>query len=61
MRLRKFFLFIAVIVVSFFLPTDESLWHALSRVALVVWVIRHLKRDYDEFVETLDSGRKRRR
>jgi hypothetical protein len=60
--MRRFtpLLFIAAVVISFFLPTDESLWHALGRVALTVWVVRHLKRDYDDFVETLNSGKRRR-
>jgi hypothetical protein len=55
------FLFIAVLFISFFVPTNESLWHALERVAVVVWVIRHLKRDYDDFTDTFDDGRRRRR
>ena len=55
------FLFIAIVIISPFLPTDESLWHALEQVALMVWVIRHLKQDYDDFTDTFADGRRRRR
>jgi hypothetical protein len=54
----KLFIFVVVIIISLFIPTDEALWHALSRVACTVWVVRHLKRDYDDLAETLGDNKK---
>jgi hypothetical protein len=56
------FLFIAAVVVFFFIPNPESLIiRAVERAGLVLIVVRGLKGHYDDFRDTFSDGRRRRR
>jgi len=61
MRHRKLLLiYIAVVLVVFFLPNPESvIVRAVERAGLVIVVVRGLKGHYDDFAKTLGGDEPR--
>jgi len=53
-------LFIAALSFSCFVPKPESLLNVLERATLVTYVLRGLKKDYDEFAKTMGAETHRR-
>jgi len=53
-------LFIAAILFSCLFPKPESLLNALEHATLVTYVLRGLKKDYEDFASTMDANIHRR-
>jgi hypothetical protein len=60
MRRYKLYIFIAAVGLSCLLPNPESLVHVLERVGIITLVMRGLMGHYEDFSETVNSGRRRR-